>query len=417
MIDYFSALKKIFDTVSLISLNDRFDIVDLDKSLGCISFNSIFSNTDIPYFNSSAMDGYALNYNDINNYIGFELISSIKAGDKYNNFDFFNGSVVEIMTGAMIPSCYDTVVKFEDTYFKVINDKKIVFLKSHVKKGDNIKIIGDDYKKGDIILQKGDKISNFHLSILSALGINKINVFKKIKIYLICTGNEIRDYYFNFDTSIEKNIISNFNGPYIKSFLNLIGFDVFYLGVSLDTTSNIKKLFESFKSYDEVSLFITTGAVSKGTTDFLPGFLKSIGSDILFHGVNIKPGKPILFSKYDYYNYFFCLPGNPIASIVGLRFFVYYFLKFITGFSFEKPIKAKLLNNFYISDKNNFYSFLKSFLYIDKGIAYVNIIDEQESFKTSGLSISNSFVFLKPDSFFYRKNDLLNVYYIDVFYD
>lgn len=165
-----------------------------------------------------------------------------------------------------------------------------------------------------------------------------------------------------------------------------------------------------------MSIFLTIGAVSTGILDFIPKSLKLIGAKIFFHKVKIKPGKPILFGKINNYLYIFCLPGNPISSVVGIRFFVYPFLRFILGLSFEEPIKAKVVlsldYNINFTIKKNL--FLKGFYYYKDSIIYVRILNEQESFKVNNMLMSNCFIFLKNynnsndknllDLFFYYPN-------------
>jgi molybdopterin molybdotransferase len=196
------------------------------------------------------------------------------------------------------------------------------------------------------------------------------------------------------------------------SFFKRLAIDISYYGVSLDLKNDLKFKISNLIKKDEISLVITTGAVSKGKADIIPSILSELDIDIIFHGVSIKPGKPILFANYLNKHYFFCLPGNPISSIIGLRFFVYPFVRYVMGNVLESPLKA-FLEEDYVS-KRSVDLFLKSFLFFYKNSFYVRIMEDQQSFKVKSFVEANSFVFLRLcDSS--KKGDVLNVYFYEPF--
>jgi len=406
MICYFKAISIILDSVNFY-LYDKKISVKIEKSLNMISSCNIYSNTNIPKFNNSAMDGFAFKHSGLIDFIKkkYSIIGTLKAGENVNIFYKNKNSVVEIMTGANIPREFDTVIKIEDTDYKKNNN---VTFRKLVKKGANVRISGEDYKTDDILVKKGEVINTSHVMSLSAFGISSINVIKKTKIYIICTGKEISDD----NNSIDDNSINNVNGPYLKCILKNLGFSVSYLGIIKDCEEKFLNLIKSIINNDELILIISTGAVSRGKADFIPEALSKLKVNILFHRVNIKPGKPLLYAKMNSNIYFFSLPGNIISTVIGFRFFLYPFLRHINGMSFENPIKARLLNISYFSKKD---VFLKAFFYFKNACLYVNILEEQESFKISGLLESNCFVFLYS-SIIYKKNDLVNIYSYEVLF-
>lgn len=409
MIKYFHSLSLLFDNIEKSIFFKKNNIKTLDFAINDVSCFDFLSFTNIPDYNTSAMDGYSIILNKFKYkfnclHVNFFIIDLVKAGDISCNFFFDGDYSVEIMTGARIPSFFDTIVKIEDTSLNINNPFEF-FLKKVLLFGENVRIIGEDFKFGTIFIKKGDIFSlKDHVST-STFGIKNLFFLKKIKIYLICTGNEIIDSFnLDFNNSTINNSLSNF----FISFFNSMSIELVYYGVSLDLKSELKCKLINLLDKDNTNLIITTGAVSKGKADILPAILSELNVNIIFHGVHIKPGKPILFANYLNKNYFFCLPGNPISSIIGLRFFVYPFIRYLTGNVLEVPLKAFLESDYIVN--RNVDIFLKSFIYFSKNNFYVRIMEDQQSFKIRSFIESNSFVFLRTNDRS-KKGDILNVYF------
>lgn len=409
MIKYFHSLSLLFDNIEKSIFFKKNNIKTLDSAIYDSLYFDFLSFTNIPNDNTSAMDGYSIILNKFKykcNYIhvNFFVIDIVKAGDVSCNFFFDGDYSVEIMTGARIPSFFDTVVKIEDTFLNSNNPFEF-FLKKILFFGENVRRISEDFKIGSVFVKKGDIFSLKDYVSTSTFGIKKLFFLKKIKVYLICTGNEIIDSFnLDFNNSVINNSLSNFFISFFKS----MSIDLVYYGVSLDLKSNLKSKLSELLDKDNISLIITTGSVSKGKADILPAILSELNVNIIFHGVHIKPGKPILFANYLNKNYFFCLPGNPISAIIGLRFFVYPFIRHLTGYILEVPLKAFLESDYIIN--RNIDVFLKSFIYFSKNNFYVRIMDDQQSFKIHSFIESNSFVFLRANDTS-KKGDILNVYF------
>ena len=413
MIGYFSSLSCIFNSIRKSVFLNQVGICNLDSCVCEVNYFDCFSFRNIPNYNTSAMDGYALvfsklKYNFDFVYNRFFIINLIKAGDS-TPFVFFDGDyVVEIMTGARIPEFFDTVIRLEDVSLDFNNPFEIIFEKV-LFLGENVRILGDDFKFGNFIIRKGDIFSLKDYVSTSTFGLKNLFFLSKIKLYLICTGNEIIDA-FNFNYN--DNFINNSLYTYFSSFFKSMSIDVSYCGISLDLKNDLKIKISKLINKDEISLIITTGAVSKGKADIIPSILSELNIDIIFHGVCIKPGKPILFAKYLNKHHFFCLPGNPISSIIGLRFFVYPFIRYIMGDILESPLRAFLEEDYVL--KRTVDLFLKSFVFFNKNNFYVRIMEDQQSFKVKSFVESNSFVFLRLCDGS-KKGDVLNVYFYEPF--
>lgn len=385
MINFFKAISIILNTTKNKHIFLKKKNISIKNALNKVSDSNIFSYKNTPFFKNSAMDGYTIKNNDIKKInikkeIFFKIVEKIKAGDfaekKVNDLE-----AIEIMTGARLPSDFNIVIKYEDTLKK--NNGFV--LNKNIKKFENVKLIGEDIKIGDKIINNGKIISAEEIMVLASIGINFINVYKNPNIFLANTGNEI----------VEKNkkkltSIPNSSKYYILSLLKFLKINANNIKSIEDNKKKFINFIKKIWYINELSIFLTTGAVSKGKYDFIPKLLKNIGVKIHFHGVNIKPGKPILFSQFKNFIYFFCLPGNPISTFIGFRFFFLTLLRNITGQNLEEPILIK-------SKKKNLQkdTFLKSYSLFSKGNIKNKILKEQESFKVKPLLKANSFTFIK----------------------
>lgn len=301
MINFFNALSIILNHVEKKNNLLKNKYVILTNSINNISSKIIFSKKNIPYFRSSAMDGYAVNIEteekEIKSKLSFKITEKVYAGSFFEKKKILKNEAIEIMTGARVPSKFNTVIKYEDT-FK--NETEIIVNKD-LKISENIKLIGDDIKIGDKIIGKGTLIGISELTVLATIGIKYVNIFKYPDVYLINTGNEILD---DLNKS-EITSIQNSSKFYIVSFLKSINIKIKKIDIIKDQIKTFINKIKKIWAINNISIFLTTGAVSKGKTDFIPLILKLLGIKIIFHSVNIKPGKPILFGKFKNFVFFF----------------------------------------------------------------------------------------------------------------
>ena len=404
MINYKEAKKILIK--SKIKIKD--EIINSSKSLNRINVIDIYSAVNYPAGTNAAFDGFAINSKDTsklnkNNSQNFKILKTISAGDnpslkKTNKFE-----AVEVMTGALIPNNFDTIIPIE----KIIFDKnrKFILINEKIKNNQHIRYAGSDYKKRDLIIKKGTIIQPSHVLAFKTLGIVNIKVKKKPNILFFSTGNEI---------SNNKNIanwkVRNSNSHYIKSLSNSFLFNFIDGGILRDKDEKIfkKKIEKSFKS--KIDIIITSGAVSAGKHDFVPLVVKKFNLSNFFKGVAIRPGKPVLFAKFNRVEKaIFGLPGNPISSSACFRFFVYPYLLNILGVKSEKPFKAKLKNKF--SKKKNLARFLKAKLTsTNDGILEIEVLKGQESFRIKSFVESNVWGFFKDGKSSFKKEELIDCY-------
>ena len=398
--------KKILKS-SLIKIGHEF--VKNSVCINRVSAENIFCKSNNPAGNNAAFDGYAINSNDTN-YLNkkkgklFKIIGSVAAGDKPNKKKIKKFQTIEIMTGALLPKDFNTIIPIEQVIFDI--DKKSIFVNKKIKKNQHVRFKGSDYKKNDLLIKKGTILKSNHILAFKTLGIKKIKVKKIPNILFFSTGNEITD-----KEKIPIWKVRNSNSHYINSLSNNFLFDYKYAGILRDEDEvlfekKIKKILRS-----KIDIIITSGAVSAGKFDYIPSVVKKFKLSYYFKSVLIRPGKPILFGKFrGKQKAIFGLPGNPISSAACLRFFVYPYLQESLGIEKERSIKAILKNDFF--KKKNFTRFVKSRIYTTKNSKIeVEILKGQESFRIKSFIKSNVWVLLPSGKSKFKKGDLVDCFF------
>ena len=404
MINYNQAKKILIK--SKIKIKDEF--IDSSKSINRVNVLDIHSTVNYPAGTNAAFDGFAINSKDTNklnknNSQNFKILKTISAGDdpKLNKVKKYE--TVEVMTGALIPKGFDTIIPIEKIIFN--SNNKYISINSKIKKNQHIRYAGSDYKKNDLIVKKGTIIQPSHILAFKTLGVTTIKVKKVPNILFFSTGNEI---------SNNKNIVNwkvrNSNSHYIKSLSNNFLFNYIDGGILRDKDESLfkKQIEKSIKS--KIDIIITSGAVSAGKHDFVPSVVKKFNLSNFFKGVSIRPGKPILFAKLKGLDKaIFGLPGNPISSSACFRFFVYPYLLNILGIKSEKPFKAKLKNDY--SKNKKIIRFIKARLTsTNDGKLELQALKGQESFRIKSFVEANVWGLFKDGQSKFKKGELIDCY-------
>ena len=386
------------------------EYIKSSESLNRVCASNIHSNVNYPSENNSSLDGYAINSKDTKNLKKnrsnvFRIVASIPAGKKPFKKRIKKFDAVEIMTGGIIPKGLDTIIPIEQINFYPNNKiKKFILIKKRIKKYNNVRFAGSDYKKKQLIIKKGTVIQPNHILALKTLGIKKIKVKKKLNILFFSTGNEIS----NLD-KIPSWKVRNSNSHYIKSLENSFLFSFKNGGILKDHhqkyfKSKINKILKS-----KIDIIITSGAVSAGKFDYVPSAIKEFKTSHYFKNVKIRPGKPVLFAKINQ-KVIFGLPGNPISSAACFRFFVYPFIENILNIKHEKPIRAFLKNNF--EKKKNFTRFIKSKINTTQnGKLEVELLTGQESFRIDSFVKSNIWAVLPQGRTKFKKGQIIDCFF------
>ena len=404
MINYKRAIKILFKS----KIKIKHEIINSSKSLNRIILSDIYSTTNYPAGTNAAFDGFAINSNETKklnkkNSQKFKILKTISAGDdpKLNKVNKFE--TVEVMTGALIPKNFNTIIPIE----KIIFDKgrKFILINEKIKRNQHIRYAGTDYKKRDLVIKKGTIIQPSHILAFKTLGIANIKVKKKPNILFFSTGNEISN-----NKKINNWEVRNSNSHYIRSLSNNFLFNFIDGGILRDKDEKLfkKKIEKTLKS--KIDIIITSGAVSAGKHDFVPSVVKKFRLANFFKGVKIRPGKPILFAKFDKIEkVIFGLPGNTISSSACFRFFVYPYLLNILGVKTEKPFKAKLKKTY--TKNKRIIRFIKARLTATKdGKLEIEVLKGQESFRIRSFVESNVWGLFKEGKSNFKKGDLIECY-------
>ena len=281
--------------------------INMQFCLDRILATDVVSPVNVPSHNNSAMDGYALRLVDLESGDTLPLSGTSLAGHPFDG-EMPAGSCVRIMTGASIPAGADTVIMQEHTE-KVGNG--IQFVKKPAKTGNNIRRAGEDVKEGQTVFCQGHRVRPQDLGLLASLGIPEVEVFRRVKVALFSTGDELKLP----GQPLGLGDIYDSNRFAVKAMLNRLGAEIIDLGLLKDDPDELRKAFaEADQLADAV---VTSGGVSVGDADFVKDILNEVGQTS-FWKLAIKPGKPFAFGKLPN-SVFFGLPGNPVSATVTFQ--------------------------------------------------------------------------------------------------
>lgn len=300
-LSFIDAYKKIIESVECTQSSE---IVSLNESFGRVLSEDIIIQKNVPSFNNSALDGFAFKQEDAGKKL--KIATTIFAGDRPRAI-LKKGECYKIMTGAKVPNDVDSIEAIENC-LKV--DEKEVHISENVKKGNALRLKGEELKKGDLLFKKGEKIDFSHIALFSTQGISAVQVYKKISIAVASTGNELKEPW----EKASEDEIYNANSFGIIALLKKFGFQPDYVGLIPDDLNKTINFLSTLKKYDVI---ITTGGISMGEADFLEeAFLKN-DLEEFFHGVNVKPGHPTMMGKMRG-TIVMAMPGNPLATMLNI---------------------------------------------------------------------------------------------------
>ncbi len=338
--------------------------VHLLESHGRIAAETLYSPVDIPAFNRSTVDGYAVKSREVMG--ASESVPSILTLNKEVMMGenaaspLKSGEAIYVPTGGMLPEGADGMVMIEHTE---ILDEQTLLIKKPVAFGENITYRGDDLKENDAVLNIGDKISAYDMGVLAGVGIGWIKVFEKIKVAILSTGDEIIDY----DQEPKTGQIRDINGYTLSGATLACGGQVVYKALIKDDFDALKGALDH--AVHSADIVILSGGSSVGTRDFTNAAIESFETgEILFHGISVKPGKPTIVGKIDG-KMIFGLPGHPAASAIIFEILV---KPYIEKCQSKAPgiikIDAKLTSNLHASPGKD--TFVMATLHRENGTYY-----------------------------------------------
>ncbi|MFQ5498305.1 MAG: molybdopterin molybdotransferase MoeA [Candidatus Zixiibacteriota bacterium] len=308
--------------------------ISIERAAGHVLAEIVVSPINVCPFRSSAMDGFAVRAEWLEQAcskqpVTLDIAATMFAGDALPVDPLPNGAI-KIMTGAIVPDRFDSVVRFEDTTY---DDKSVTFV-STVTPGTNLREAGEDVQQGQTLFSSGYRLHPVDTGILAGIGLTSVRAVAKPSLLVAGTGNEV----ISAGQPLRQGQVYNSNEQTICSLLSTLSSRVCRLGIAGDHVEALTKLLMR-----EEDVLITSGGVSAGEKDLLVGAAEACGWTTVFHRVRIKPGKPVYFATRGR-QLLLGLPGNPLSTAVTCALFAIPVLKKLAGRTdyFPKPKPAEL---------------------------------------------------------------------------
>ncbi len=393
---------------STLKLAKTLGVVDLPllEALNLVLSEDVISDVNIPPFDNSAMDGYAVRWTDISNATSenpaiLELVGEVPAGGVFDE-KVLKGQAVAIFTGAPIPDGADTVVQVELTKKE---DSK-VFVYKPVVKGANVRLAGEDINEGGKVFTEGTRITPEVVGVLASIGRSRIRVYRKPVTGIISTGSELLE----IDEPFQDGKIRNSNTYLLRALLKELPVETFNFGFIEDNPEVVRKAFE--KALSVVDVLITTGGVSVGEYDLVKKVLEEMGAELVFWKVAQKPGKPMaLYSWQD--KVVFGLPGNPAAVHICFLEYVRPFVLKSLGYKNFEPVKLKARIKGGHRKKTGRLNFIRVFLTEKDGELVATKAGAQGSGVLSTSARANALALIPEEVDFLREDEEVEIHYFD----
>ena len=351
--------------------------IPLDRTVGRILAEDIKSNSALPPFDNSSMDGFALLASDVTQAgattpIILGVVDDIPAG-KMPTKHLSAGEAARIMTGAPLPIGADAVVPVEETDFNnrapgtALPEKVKIFKAANL--GANIRKRGDDIESGASILPRGQRLRAQDLGMLAMLGIAQVPVYRKPRIALLSSGDELTP----IGETLTAGKIYDVNSYTLSAMLESAGCEIIPLGVAEDTPESVRAALEKAKDAD---LILSSAGVSMGSFDYIKAIIEAEGN-LNFWRINMRPGKPLTFGNYQNIP-FIGLAGNPVSAFIGFMVFVQPVIKKMLGYTeqTESRVRVRLAEPLQSDGRE---SYLRAIIYRENNQLYAKLTGHQGS--------------------------------------
>jgi molybdopterin molybdotransferase len=382
-----------------------FEKVSLFDSLGRVLAEDISARRNIPPLDNSAMDGYAVRWEDIRNAsqnhpIRLEVIEDLPAGF-ISTRTLEKGKAIRIMTGAPIPKGADTVIPVEESK----KEDGFVLIFKVAALGENIRKSGEDVKQGDRVIFKGDTIRPAEVGMLASVGRSFVYVTQRPLVAILCTGDELVDVDGDVD---EVKIISS-NSHTLGAQVKECGAIPLQLGIARDRKEEIE---EKLRQGIRADVLISSAGVSVGDYDFVKDVLKDLGMEMVFWKVAMRPGQPLAFGTIGG-KPVFGLPGNPVSSMISFEQFVRpSLLKMMSCRQLFRPVIEAILKEEIRKMTGRRY-FIRGIVSFEKNQYFVTTTGEQGSGILRSMVRANGLIVIPEDQEMVRAGDKVKVQSLD----
>ncbi|GAU76777.1 gephyrin-like molybdotransferase Glp [Fusibacter sp. 3D3] len=319
--------------------------VPIGACYGRIACENVYSEVDIPSFDRSTVDGYAVKVNDVMGATeSIPAMLTLKAESVMGEVmpeTLQKGEAIYVPTGGMLPLGSDGMVMIEHSE-QMSSD--LILIHQPIAFGENIIYCGDDLKKSQLIIESGKKISAYDMGLLAGAGIYEVSVYKKIKVAILSTGDELVDCHL----PMEMGQIRDINGYSLMGLVAELGGEVVHKAIIRDDMDALKA--SVVESLDKADLILLSGGSSVGARDFTHKVIESFeDGEILIHGISIKPGKPTIVGRVQN-KLIFGLPGHPTASALVFEILVKPYMENVSKLKTTSVrVKAKITESIHSS--------------------------------------------------------------------
>lgn len=375
--------------------------IDITASLNRVLAENIFSKDDIPCFDRSAMDGFAIRSKDTilaskANPIRLRIISDIPAG-RMPKSNLKDKTAIRIMTGAVMPKGADSVVMQED----VEVEGNFVKVFEPVKREENVGRRGEDVKKGELILRRGISLRPQDVAMLATLGYKRVSVTKRPSVSILSTGDEVVDITEPLKAGFVRD--GNSYGLYCQTLA--CGGDAVRIGIARDNKTHLNRL---FKKAIGSNIIILSGGVSVGDYDYVKDILLESGIKMKFWKVRIKPGKPTFFGVKGK-TLVFGLPGYPVSSMLTFELFVKPAIYAMLGRNETERFSINAILDETVRQKKGRRNFIRAITYVKNNAYHVKPTGIQKSGVLKSLVLANSLLVIPEDTEELKKGTVVEI--------
>lgn len=285
------------------------ETVPFERATGRILRQRVMADRPFPPFDRVMMDGIAINFDSYERGQQIFVVEDIQAAGQPRLQLSNTANCIEVMTGAILPELTDTVIPYEHLEAGEHEGFKRFTVNMPVKKGQHIHVLGSDVSSGATLIEPGVQIGPAEIGVLATVGQTTVEVSRKPRVLILATGDELVPVHETPDV----HQIRMSNAFSLQACLETMGIEARYIHLSDDQESMLAALTPLIRESD---IWISSGAVSAGKYDHLPAVLKQLGMQQLFHKVQQRPGKPLLFGQFKDGPVVFALPGNPVSGFM-----------------------------------------------------------------------------------------------------
>lgn len=381
---YFVSLNEAISLCQETQIRLNSEKIPISESINRIVSTDIRAMVNDPGFDNSAMDGFAVIHSDTTSPPSkLSIIGSLMAGSS-NNHKLSSGQAIRIMTGAPIPQGADSIIPIEAC---TVNGDEVIL--NQPSKPHFIRKLGENFAKGQIIFSPGEVMSPEKIALCAAAGVAKISVFKKLKIAVISTGDELK----SLDQNLEHGQIYESNSYGLAALVSIYGHDATRFPNVVDDLDTLRNTLN--KAAENHDCIITSGGVSMGDKDFVRILMEQEG-EIKFWRVKMRPGSPPIFGSWNKVP-IFGLPGNPVSSHVVFRAIVG---KWLTSLTNSADINNRQINAILAEDiktQEGFTTFRRVELFVEGDVTFARLKGHQGSGNIAGIAMSDGLTIIEPD--------------------